>query len=146
MMGVRINITHSEKIGLWLIDTDYKTLKSGDFIWFKPTENILQMGLSRNYFQKEMPMLKQIKGLPGDKYGFDNKGVLILNGRKDTHVIRQKFDSRGHHMPVIPPGTVPEKHFFVINSHRLSFDSRYFGPIPRDNVIGTARPLLAWQP
>jgi type IV secretory pathway protease TraF len=36
--------------------------------------------------------------------------------------------------------------FFLLQPHPLSFDSRYFGPVLRCDVVGVARPLWTWNP
>ena len=36
--------------------------------------------------------------------------------------------------------------FFLLQPHPLSFDSRYFGPVLRCDIVGVARPLWTWNP
>ncbi|MCA6097111.1 S26 family signal peptidase [Bradyrhizobium sp. WSM 4400] len=36
--------------------------------------------------------------------------------------------------------------YFLLQPHPLSFDSRYFGPVLRCDILGVARPLWTWKP
>jgi hypothetical protein len=36
--------------------------------------------------------------------------------------------------------------FFLLQPHPYSFDSRYFGPVMRCDILGVARPLWTWNP
>lgn len=69
---------------------------------------------------------------------------MLANSRKIA--ILKNFDARG--LPLrYPRGclTLKSKEIFALSTFsRNSFDSRYFGPIQRTSVIGTATPLLTW--
>ncbi len=83
------------------------------------------------------PYIKRVIGLPGERISFD-EGLVFVNGEPLTEdyiegaittCARQRFCS-----VTIPPG-----HIFVLGDNRSnSADSRVFGPIPYDHVIGKA--------
>jgi type IV secretory pathway protease TraF len=54
-------------------------------------------------------------------------------------------DSLGRPLEQLPFGTqiVRDGQVWVLGIHReRSWDSRYFGPVPRSSIVGIARPLL----
>ena len=141
--GYRINITTSLPPGIWKINTNYTEIKKGDYIWFRPSQKIINLSIEKGLFSKPIPFLKQVIGRPGDVYRFENN-ALVLNDCKLKKIIRKEIGSKGLAMPMIPPGKVPRNHYFVITSHPLSFDSRYFGPVAGNNIIGIAKPIFVW--
>lgn len=110
-------------------------------------------------------VVKRIIGIPGDRLHLV-KGVLYRNGEKvdEPYVVRRTggYDPYRDDFPAVPPysenvtaewnvslGTflqngeilVPQDSFFAMGDNREdSLDSRYWGFIPRANVIG--RPMF----
>ena len=77
--------------------------------------------------------LKRIVGLPGDRVELRD-GVLTVNGRArhERYVDLERVDSVWFGPVTVPAGTV-----FVLGDNRgESFDSRDYGPVARDALIG----------
>jgi signal peptidase I len=131
----------------------YEDVKRGDIIVFRYPVDIKQT------------FVKRVMGVPGDHIRLENKNVF-LNGHKleepykihKTEYIdsyRDNFPSqpnfpqyeRGQAMLennvkngeiVVPPG-----HYFAMGDNRdSSLDSRYWGFVPRENIIG--KPLIIY--
>jgi len=80
-----------------------------------------------------MDYVKRCIGLPGDIVELRN-GELLINGQYR----RQDFKLIKDHT-YFGPIKVPEDHFFVLGDNRAhSSDSRYWGFVPRRNLIGRA--------
>ncbi len=121
LFRVKGNISPSEPRGLWRL-TD-EPLRRGAYVVLK------------------MP-LKQIAALNGDTVRNTPEGSYI-NGKLWPHSgipagVRDHFPY-GYH--VLHAGEV-----WVLGNHPLSWDSRYFGPVPEALVASTAEPLLTEQP
>lgn len=149
-VGFRFNLTPSLPLGIWKIDKIFTPLEKGEYIWFTPTKEIADFAIQRGYLKenKNLPnntisMLKQVRGLPGDTYSF-KENDLYINDEPVENTTRRELDSKGRSMPQIEGGVVPEGRFFVLAIHPHSFDSRYFGTIPKQNVIGRAKPFITW--
>lgn len=116
-------------------------------------------------------LIKRVVGLPGDVIAIQDD-ILFLNGTPTTYLpdgefagaIRtEDFELRGlqfierlpeleHpvlHVPYIDvprdfgPITIPDEHYFMLGDNRNnSRDSRSYGPVPRDILIGRASRVL----
>lgn len=89
--------------------------------------------------------VKRVIGKPGDTVCIENKQVFV-NGQKRaedyTIFMDTKFQKRRDTMPAmtIPPGT-----YFVLGDNRdESYDSRFFGPVAKEKIIGKAR-IIIWS-
>lgn len=149
--GVRLNLTPSLPVGIWKIDKSFTRIEKGDYVWFAPTKKIAEFGIERGYLKENpdcknnaIPLLKVVYGLPGDSYSFHENQIRINNIPVEK-AKRRKTDSQGRTMPQISNGIVRGKHLFVLTLNSHSFDSRYYGTIPMNNVEGTARPIITWK-
>jgi signal peptidase I len=133
----------------------YKNIRRGDIVVFKYPVNPTQH------------FVKRVVGVPGDRVRLVNKEVFV-NGNpiqepyvRYTSRVRDVFRDDFPRVNMLVPGLegdwwkemnrlvedgqliVPEGHYFVMGDNRdESLDSRYWGFVPRENVIG--RPLLIY--
>jgi signal peptidase I len=78
-------------------------------------------------------LIKRVVALAGETIEIRN-GVVHIEGEpiKEDYLVRK---TSGHY----GPATVPEGHVFVMGDNRgASNDSRIFGPVPLDRVVGRA--------
>jgi signal peptidase I len=84
--------------------------------------------------------IKRLIGLPGDQLEI-RQGVVYVNGKELKETYRadppNPTDNYG-------PVTVPAGEYFMMGDNRDdSYDSRYWGFVPRDNIIGT--PIVVYM-
>ena len=131
----------------------YEPVKRGDIIVFRYPVDIRQT------------FVKRCMGVPGDRIKVVNKQVY-LNGKKldepyvyhkteyiesyrdnfpsepNVHVYESAADMLEHHV-VNGEVVVPPDSYFAMGDNRdSSLDSRYWGFVPRDNIIG--KPLIIY--
>lgn len=103
----------------------FKELKRGDVIVFKYPLN------------PEVAYVKRLIGLPGDTVEMVGHTVSI-NGTPLQENYTQYIDP-GSISEHYGPYKVPEGHYFAMGDNRdNSQDSRFWGFVPRDNIIGKA--------
>ena len=99
--------------------------------------------------------IKRLAGLPGDELRIDPP-LLYVNGRVAEgfgfeRVMSAKPPYRGYApgrdylADPSKPYTVPERRYFAMGDNSYnSFDSRYWGPVPEENLVG--RGLFVYWP
>jgi signal peptidase I len=90
-----------------------------------------------------MRLVKRVIGLPGETLEVRGGRVYINGSKLDepyvVHTDRREVPGRDDFGPV----TIPPDHFFMMGDNRdNSYDSRFWGPAPRENFIG--RPLFIY--
>ena len=143
--GVRINTTESLPRGLYVT-----TARDTALVEFCPEEPFASMALQRGYRSQGscrdggMPLLKPVVAVPGDLVAFSDRGIGV-NGRLLENTAPLSADSFGRALPVWPFGTyrvAPDEVWVASSYTPRSFDSRYFGPIPRTAIRERIRPLI----
>jgi signal peptidase I len=118
----------------------FNDYRRGDVVVFQPPEDYQQGGI---------PFIKRVIGLPGDTVSLENGEVFITPPGGSPVRIEEPYvalDTDGRTVPTQPRDapstsewTVPEGSYFVMGDNRLqSQDSRVFGPIERELIVGRA--------
>ncbi|KRL82346.1 Signal peptidase I [Ligilactobacillus equi DSM 15833 = JCM 10991] len=94
--------------------------------------------------------VKRVIGLPGDVISYHNDGSLFVNGKKQSQSYISRAQQKVGTFHLVKPeakdvslGTgrkfrVPKNKYFVLGDNRqVSNDSRYYGYVPRDKILGT---------
>ncbi|MBD3167145.1 signal peptidase I [bacterium] len=108
-----------------------------------------------------VPYFKRIVATGGQTVEVRDKRVYVYGVRQTEiwgvqHLDRRTFPERFQQPDMAPglgnrdnwgPFTVPEDQVFLMGDNRdMSLDSRYFGPVPEENIIGTARMVyFSWN-
>jgi signal peptidase I len=82
------------------------------------------------------PLIKRVVGLPGDEIEV-RKDTLYINGKaqNEPYTNDRLLKFQGPYGPT----KVPRDHYFMMGDNRgNSADSRVFGPVPEENLIGEA--------
>ncbi|MFH0827039.1 MAG: signal peptidase I [Candidatus Omnitrophota bacterium] len=96
---------------------------------------------------KKKDFIKRLVGLPQDKLAIEN-GTLFVNGEPllDPVFSQRFYYNRGDFAKEEEEIVVPPGNFFVLGDNSASSrDSRYWGFVPEENVIGKAI-LIYWPP
>lgn len=93
------------------------------------------------YYREGILFAKQVRGLPGDDLEIRDDRTLWLNGVLLDTV--RAADSKGE--PVVPfyyRGKIPNGSYFLYAAAPKSYDSRYFGLIGKERIVGKVIPLF----
>jgi len=118
----------------------------GDMVVFKRPENAPKEDSDID------DLIKRVLALPGDRIQFHNGDVYVNNFRVQEVYLQQQgatFELRGTAIPFCVDATpaactVPEGRVFMMGDNRReSTDSRVFGPVEIDSIVGRAF-VRAW--
>jgi signal peptidase I len=89
--------------------------------------------------------IKRVIGLPGETIQLTRGIVTVCKPvNQNCHALREPYTEGSTTAPSYGPFTVPKGDYFVMGDNRGdSLDSRYWGPLPRKNIIGEAF-LIYW--
>jgi len=103
--------------------------KRGDIIVFKFPDDT-----ARDF-------IKRVIGLPGESLEI-REGKVLINGREQTDSNKISTINYYNKGPKALPGTavnIPEGNYFVMGDNsQSSHDSRYWGFVPAENILGKA--------
>ena len=108
--------------------------EQGDIVVFWPPEGLFEDGRRRDAF------IKRVIGTPGDTVAIAD-GVVVVNGEplEEDYIKEPPLSTWG-------PETVPEESYLVLGDNRnSSFDSRSWGFVPKEDIIGKAV-VRFWPP
>ena len=154
-VGLRINESPSLPVGVWPLSPLRDEVRRDDVVSFCPPDTgVFREAWLRGYIGSGLcqggyePLLKPIAAIEGDRLTRTEQGIRI-NGRLVANSKRLDHDGSGQTLP--SPGAnniiVAKGEVWVISSHNpLSFDSRYFGPVPVSKIEGLASPLFVMGP
>jgi conjugative transfer signal peptidase TraF len=132
------NASPSEPTGLY-IRAPLAPLR-GRMIAFRAPAPAFPYADERMGYLHRIPILKQIAAGEGDTV-CANQGGLTIDGRWRAPVFDR--DSRGRPLPHWSGCRLLARGEFFVFSDRIpnSFDSRYFGPVERSQIVGVFQPL-----
>jgi len=97
--------------------------------------------LFRSTIKPVRDFIKRLVGLPGEEIKIRN-GIIMINGKAiDESKWNVRWDSSN-----FGPYKIPADNYFFVGDNRPdSYDSRYWGAVPKVNIIGKAE-IIIWPP
>jgi conjugative transfer signal peptidase TraF len=149
--GFRVNLTPSEAIGLWRIIEPDRPILVGDLVFICPPDtDAMRRARARGYLRfglcagRVAPLIKTVAGTSGQ--AIEIADDVRVDGRLLPHSHVARVDGRGREMEQDNGGVVPPNAVFLHSEFPGSFDSRYFGPLPMDGILGLAQEVWTYAP
>ena len=149
--GFRVNLTPSEPLGLWRIVKPDRPVLVGDLVFVCPpvtakmrearARGYLRFGLCKGWVA---PLIKTVVATSGEMIEIHDD--VLVDGRRLPHSRVAKADGKGREMERYDGGVVPPATVFLHSAFPGSFDSRYFGPLPMEEILGLAREVWTYAP
>ncbi len=125
-----------------------RPVEIGDIIVFEVPDQVVDRDPDKPYF------IKRVVGLPGDRVEIGSDGYIYRNGERlqepDFFATNYYFWQLTAEPYEFTRSDVPEGHVLVFGDNSVdSYDSRYWGAVPLDNIVGRAFfrywPVSPWR-
>lgn len=127
----------------WYAQRPVHALQPGTLVFARLPAAAAALADERGYLPRHLPILKRVGAIEGQRVCVENGFVRI--GER-TVAIARSGDGRGR--PLVPwRGCRALAHgevFLFATRSQASFDSRYFGPVQHEAILGEAVPLWTW--
>ena len=137
------NASASLPLGLYRIEPG-TSVRVGELAAARPSPALERFMAERRYVERNVPLLKPVAAASGATVCRTGPRVTIDGHEVATALAHDRF---GRALPrwsgcrMLGPNDI----FLIAPGSATSFDSRYFGPVTRGQVIGSAVPLWTWR-
>lgn len=149
--GLRLNLTPSYPLGIWRIQPIDREAVVGDLVFICPPDTqAFVLGVERGYLPAGLcpggkgPLIKRVIAVAGQVIGI--KDTVIIDGAVLPNSGVRSTDAEGRPLPRFAGGQVPVGFVFLHSDFGGSYDSRYFGPLPADGILGLATSVYVLAP
>ncbi len=136
------NPSRSAPLG-WYVVKPVAEVHRGDFVLVQLPAAIARLADERQYLPKTVPLLKNIGAVVGDRV-CEQQGLVRINGVPIARALTRDRAGRALVAWSDCRQLFTDELFLLGTTSPASFDSRYYGPIRVESVIGTAIPVWTW--
>ncbi len=134
------NPSPSAPVGWYSVERNSR-ISNDDLVAVFAPDDARLLASERSYLPFDYPLIKSVWAGPGERVCRSLDGIVSVPNRPDIKTRAQ--DSLGRDMPVwsgcITLGNY--EYFIASPGHDHGWDSRYFGPVASENILGVAHYL-----
>jgi conjugative transfer signal peptidase TraF len=131
------NASHSVPIGLYRVD--FQAPGRDDLALIRLSPRLAELANRRGYLHGTDYVLKPVAATVSDLVCRIDLTIVV---RGTVAAIARRLDGANRPMPVWHGcRRLSDGELFLLSASPESFDSRYFGPIARHDVVGRAKPI-----
>jgi conjugative transfer signal peptidase TraF len=133
------NPSASAPVGWYKLSPNHSAQR-GDLVAALPPKNGAALAFEREYLPPNIPLIKTVWAVSGEEICHES-GQVLVQGRPALVVLKQ--DVLGRSLPSRSGcyRLSKDEVFLVSIDVQTSFDSRYFGPVKRENILGRVKYL-----
>lgn len=138
-VGIYINFSSSMTPGVWIKIPVPVVQNAREYVVIVKQDGIP----SATKYAGKYDLLKRILAISGDNISYDGNNLIVNNIVIANSKIYER-DGRGDFLPRVSfPLIVPRGTVWLFSDDEKGYDSRYFGPVPLENIKSGVR--LIWR-
>ncbi len=145
-----LNVSDSLPAGLYASEADTRNLRKNELVLACLPDAASSLGLSRGYLTAQgllnrcHPVGKYVVATAGDYVRVDLEGIRV-NDRLLPHTAPLPYDGRGRRLqPARLDTSLKEHELLLAGFLPHSYDSRYFGVLREEQIIGRLKPVFTF--
>lgn len=148
--GIRYNGTPSYPLGFYRLSALDREPELGELVFACPPDTETFREARRRHYiaggtcpSGYTPLIKKIAAREGDVVRVGS--AISVNCIEQMNGEIATVDGLGRALKAYEGGVIARQYFLLLSDfYSDSFDSRYFGPLHRRQIIGHAHPILTW--
>lgn len=131
------NASDSAPRGLYLVEPASQ-VRAGDLVVVRLRRDVAALTAQRGYLPAGVPLIKRVAAVAPQSVCADGAGVRV-----DGESVAQTLNADAAGRPLSAwhgCRELADSEMFLLSAHPASFDSRYFGPVDRMQLVGRAQP------
>jgi conjugative transfer signal peptidase TraF len=144
-----INKTESMPRGVYL-EQSTTVIKEGDIVAICLPSFLKREALGRGYIGHSFycngttPLIKKVIATPNKNIVVTERKILVEKNQYDIQYYRH--DASGRNLSRIASGYYKSSGYWVLGiASNRSWDSRYFGELPRNSILCVLKPIFTWE-
>lgn len=138
--GLSYQVSSSMPKG-WYLSRPIDHLQRGDWVFLSPPSFARVYLLKHHWLPDSGILLKSIQALPGD-WVCQQHARLMINEHVAAILVERDIDQHKIEKRTFCQYLTEDEYLVLGISDRRSYDSRYFGPVHRSQILAKAIPLL----
>ncbi|MBT3205191.1 MAG: S26 family signal peptidase [Gammaproteobacteria bacterium] len=121
---------------VYLVDLKDVDLERGNLYMFKSND-------LNPIYEKDTNMLKYLRGLPGDTVEIQANEQVLINGKYTEFGLSLAKEKLGTSKDeFVGSAELADNQYWFLGTSPKSFDSRYWGSVTKEQIVGRAYPLF----
>lgn len=145
-----LNVSSSLPLGIYESEERDEPLHKDELVLACLSEEAAKLALSRGYlsahglFNRCPPIGKYVVATAGDEVKLEKEGIRV-NNRLLPNTAPLPCDGEGRELNSVPFNTSLKEHELLLASFmEASYDSRYFGVVKEEQILGRLKPVFTF--
>lgn len=140
--GSRYSIAYDPQEVSCIEEYDVYLVDHGDTEMVRGGLYAFDSGVLEPFYKESRPLIKYLKGMPGDQVEINADQQVLINGEFVTYGLHLSEKMKREPTSFMGKGQLSENQYWMLGTSQESFDSRYWGAARKEQVFGRVYPIF----